>query len=96
MNTQFTNSDNLTTVEMTIQEELRQFWKKFGSGKFRTTRNCAVCSDELIEFPEFTELILPVNENHINLGRQYYTTIVQTETTMMFGNAAGVMLKHNQ
>ena len=73
MNTQFTNSDNLTTDEMHVQRELRKFWKKFGSGKFRTTRNCALCNVGVIEFPEFTELIVPVDNNENTLEEILYS-----------------------
>ena len=67
MNMQFDDSENLTAGEMHVQEELRKFWKKFGSGKFRTTCHCANCQDELLEYSEFTELIVPIVENHDNV-----------------------------
>jgi ubiquitin C-terminal hydrolase len=67
MDMQFNNCEDLTTDELHVQRKLRRFWKRFGSGTFRTTRNCAHCQDELIEYPEFTELIVPVDENHNNL-----------------------------
>ena len=73
MNTQFTNSDNLMTDEMHVQEELRIFWTRFGSGTFRTTRNCAHCQDGKIEFPEFRELIVPVDDNEYTLEEILYS-----------------------
>ena len=73
MNTQFTNSDNLTTDEIQVQHELHRFWMRFGSGKFRTTLNCAHCQDGKIEFPEFTELIVPVDNNEKTLEDILYS-----------------------
>ena len=73
MNTQFTNSDNLTTDEIHVQHELHRFWMRFGSGKFRTTLNCAHCQDGKIEFPEFRELIVPVDDNENTLEEILYS-----------------------
>ncbi len=65
---QFDNAiEDLSNDELDVQEELRLFWIKFGSGTFRTTRRCASCHDELIQNPEFTELIVPVNGNDDNV-----------------------------
>jgi hypothetical protein len=46
---------------------------RFGSGKFRTTLNCAHCQDGKIEFPEFRELIVPVDDNENTLEEILYS-----------------------
>jgi len=68
MNMQFNNAvEDLSHDESRIRDELHLFWERFGSGTFRTTRRCASCQDELVQNPEFTELIVPVNGNDNNV-----------------------------
>ena len=65
---QFENTvQDLLNDELHIRDELRLFWERFGSGTFRTTRHCARCQDEKLEYPEFTELIVPINDNNDNV-----------------------------
>ena len=67
IDTQFNNAIGQDENESHIRNDLRLFWERFGSGKFRTTRLCGSCQDELVQNPEFTELIVPVNGNDDNV-----------------------------
>ena len=67
---QFENAvevEELSNDELHVQGELCQYWQRFGSGTFRATRHCASCQDENIEYQEFTELIVPIDYNHVKV-----------------------------